>query len=596
MNKQNSLFIFCIVLIYIFANSCANQGSPDGGPRDTIPPAVINSVPANQSLNFKGQTLVFEFDERITAEKLKQQLIISPNTELEYSYVTKKYVLTIKLQTPLQDSTTYNFNFLDGVTDITEKNPVKNFRLAFSTGPYIDSIFVSGKAVNLLSGQPAKNVTIGLYDATDTTNVYEDKPLYFFTADEQGNFKIENIKTGYYNIYAWKDENKNLKLETEKEAYAFLADTLDLYSSKDSILLRTIGLNTKEPEVLSGRIAGRYFDVKINKSVPQVEVVPQTPDKPLAYQYLTTENLVRFYNTQELAEEDSLVYYLTLTDSLAQTITDTVTVKFRPTKKKPEKFEVKSKTTNEQIRNSLTLEITFNKPVKTFNTDSVEIAIDSIASLPVLFQSANADTTGSETGIDSTSSITRQSAPSFTWNTTRTKISLDIPIQWKNLNDTIRSLNSFYILQDSINPDTSRVAYTSRAENQFLLSLPKGTFLSAEMDTLNAETIQYKKEDVSTLGVFILSLKTSLQNYWIELVNVDKKQVERKIKIGQEDQLTISRLKPGKYQFVIKVDDNNDGKWSYGNILENQEPETIIHTGVESDLRANFEVNIELEF
>ncbi|MEL7146541.1 MAG: Ig-like domain-containing domain, partial [Bacteroidota bacterium] len=392
MNKRNSLFILCLVLVYIFANSCANQGSPTGGPRDTIPPVVINSVPANQSINFNGQTLIFEFDERVTAEKLKQQLIISPNTEIEYNFVTKKYLLTIKLQTPLKDSTTYNFNFLDGVTDITEKNPVRNFRLAFSTGPFIDSIYVSGRAANLLTGEPSKNITIGLYDADDTTNIYEDKPLYFFTADEQGIFKIENIKTGYYNIYAWQDANKNLKLETDQEPYAFLQDTLDLYTSKDSLFLRTLGINVEEPEIASGRIVGRYFDVKFNKSIPTLQVTPKLVDKPLAYQHRIKENMVRFYNTQELTDKDSLIYYFSLTDSLSQSIEDTVVVKFRPTKKKPDPFEIARKTTNDQIRKALQLDLSFNKPIGVFHTDSLVLAIDSIIQLPLTFGINQVDT------------------------------------------------------------------------------------------------------------------------------------------------------------------------------------------------------------
>ena len=594
MNKQNSLFLLAIVLVYLFAASCANQGSPTGGPRDSIPPVAINSVPVNQSLNFKGQTLTFEFDERITAEKLKQQLIISPNTELEYSFVTKKYLLTIKLQTPLKDSTTYNFNFLDGVTDITEKNPVRNFRLAFSTGPFIDSIYVTGKAVGLLTGEPAKNITIGLYDATDTTNIYEDKPLYFFTADEQGDFRIENIKTGFYNIYAWKDANKNLKLETDKEAYAFLQDTLDLYNSKDSLFLRTLGIDTQEPEVVSGRIAGRYFDVKFNKSIPELEVTADNPDKPLAYQHRISENMVRFYNTQELAEEDSLIYYFSLTDSLQQSIEDTVVVKFRPTKKKPEKFEIAGRKTNEQIRKDLQLNLDFNKPIGQFSTDSISLSVDSLLYLPLTFKSNATDTTNVTT--DSTDTTQELPQPSFTWNTTRTKLTLDIPVDWKSLNDTIRSLNAYYIQQDTINPDTTRAPYSTRKENQFALLLPKGTFLSVELDTLAKESIPYKKEDISTLGVFIINLKTDYQNYWVELIDVDKKTVERNIKITDQQQLTIGRLKPGKYKFVIKVDDNNDGTWSYGSILENKEAETIIHTGLESDLRANFEVNLDLEF
>ncbi|MBC6411330.1 MAG: Ig-like domain-containing protein, partial [Ekhidna sp.] len=50
--------------------------------------------------------------------------------------------LIVKLEGELKDSTTYNINFADGVVDVTEKNPVENFSIAFSTGDFIDFQFI----------------------------------------------------------------------------------------------------------------------------------------------------------------------------------------------------------------------------------------------------------------------------------------------------------------------------------------------------------------------------------------------------------------------------------------------------------------------
>ena len=590
MNKRNSIFLSCLLLIYILANSCANQGSPTGGPRDTIPPVVINSVPLNQAINFKGRTLTFEFDERVSAEKLKQKLIITPNTELEFSFITKKNLLTVKFQNELRDSTTYNFNFLDGVTDITEKNPVVNFRLAFSTGPFIDSIYVTGISRDLLTGLPSKNITIGLYNATDTTNIYEDKPLYFFTTDEQGSFKIENIKTGLYNIYAWYDKNKNLKLETDQEAYAFLQDTLDLYTSKDSIYLRVLGIDTNEPEILTARAAGRYFDVKLNKRIASIEVQPDDSSKQLAYQHLVNEKLIRFYNTQQLADEDSLIYYVSITDSLQQSYKDTLSVKFRSTKKKPDKFELGRRKTNEQVTKSLSLQLTFSKPVGQFNQDSIYIAFDTLSSIPLYIPAPDTLTN------DSTQTAIIPAVPDFTWNNTRTQLTLDVPVDWTYINDSITATNAYFIQQDTLNPDSTRAPFNPILNDKFTLKIPKGAILSVEQDTLDVQSFDYRKEDIASLGKFILNISTDYQNYWIEIVEKERNEVVRSIKVVDEQQITVSRLKPGTYKFVIRVDDNNDGVWSYGSILENKEAETIIHTGVESSLRANFDVNIDLPF
>ena len=70
MNKLFPLFI-TVLGVYIYA--CANQGRPTGGPKDTIPPTLLETSPSPASINFTGKIFQFTFDERITAEKIKQK-------------------------------------------------------------------------------------------------------------------------------------------------------------------------------------------------------------------------------------------------------------------------------------------------------------------------------------------------------------------------------------------------------------------------------------------------------------------------------------------------------------------------------------------
>ncbi|MGB3466564.1 MAG: Ig-like domain-containing domain [Cyclobacteriaceae bacterium] len=587
--KLNNFYFFSVIAVISFMlYSCANQGTPTGGPRDTIPPTIITSVPQNQSLNYNGNQVYFLFDERINADKLKQQLVISPNTDLEYSYVVKKDELVIKLESALEDSITYTFSFLDGVTDITENNPVQNFKLAFSTGPYIDSIYVAGEVTELLTGLPATKYIVGLYDVNDTITIFNGKPKYFTTLGESSAFRIENIKIGKYQIYAWKDDNRNLELETEKEAYAFRIDTLDLSVSRDSINLVAIGINTKEPDLLSSRIAGRYFDLKYNKQLLDYKAFPKDSMKSLPNQLINTEKLIRFYNTAALTENDSLIYYVEVIDSLNQVALDTVAVKFRATKKKSEELKILNKKTNNLVKNQIDLQMTFSKPVMQITWDSVNIALDTLAYIdPTVFtQTARSDTLSNKPG----------NTQNFTWNANSTTLELAMPINWKYINDSIRSTNDKFRLLDSLSTDTTRTPFQPIKQNTFKLIFEKGAVISIEQDTLSRQALEYTIEDPDELGMFIINLITERRNYWLEAYNKDTKEVERSIRIKDQQSIKIPRLKPGKYAFNIKLDNNKDGVWSYGNILRNEEPDTIIYTNVESALRANFEVTIELEF
>lgn len=597
MKLSNILFLLFVALTFLLAVSCAKQGTPTGGPRDTIPPTVINSIPENQSLNFKGNELFFLFDERINADKLKQQLIISPNTDLEYSYVVKKDRLIIKLESALEDSITYTFNFLDGVTDITDKTPAVNLKLAFSTGPYIDSIFVEGQVNELFNNKASAKYTVGIYDIEDTVTIFNGKPKYFTTVDESGFYNIENVKIGRYKIYAWNDANKNLQLETEKEAYAFLKDTLDLSVSRDSINLKTVQINTETPEVISARVTGRYFDVRYNKQLHDYKATPAVQDKQLANQLRNPDKLIRFYNTLDIKETDSITYYIHVTDSLSQTSTDTVQVKFRETKKKPDELKIDKKEFNNLVNKAIGFEVDFSKPIEQVNYDSIKIGLDTIAFITLqdlLMASSSKPVISDSTATDGLQ------APSiinnFTWNNTKTRLSFNMPFNWKYVNDSIVKTNERYAYLDSISTDTTRTKFQSISQNNAKIILEKGALISVESDTLSRAVLDYKFEDVEELGMFVVTLNTNYNNYWLEIQEKDKNETVRSIKITDRDNITISRLKPGNYVFVVKLDDNEDGKWSYGNILNDEEPETIIFTGVESALRANFEVNIKLDF
>ncbi|NBP68092.1 MAG: hypothetical protein EBU52_05055, partial [Cytophagia bacterium] len=93
---KNFLALFYLVLLI----SCAQQTNPTGGPKDEEAPKLLESNPANGSVNFKGSQIELIFSEPIQLGNVKEQLIISPNIKnIETSFVRNKAVL--KLKTPL---------------------------------------------------------------------------------------------------------------------------------------------------------------------------------------------------------------------------------------------------------------------------------------------------------------------------------------------------------------------------------------------------------------------------------------------------------------------------------------------------------------
>jgi uncharacterized protein (DUF2141 family) len=258
--------LFRPVLAFAVASllySCANIAPPKGGNKDEKKPKLSKTFPKNGSTNFKGKEVKLVFSEWIEENSLKEQLIITPQVK-EYETKIVKNTLTLKFDTSsLKKNTTYYFNFREGIKDITEGNKADSTTLVFSTGPYIDSLEVSGNVVKALENKAEKNVSVGLYDVTDTFDIVKATPVYQTKTEKNGDFRIQNIKPGNYFLYAILDENNSNKYEANKEYIAYLSDELSLTSSLSGINLFLVKEDHERTKV-------KYKENK-KKAVPQLE-------------------------------------------------------------------------------------------------------------------------------------------------------------------------------------------------------------------------------------------------------------------------------------------------------------------------------------
>ena len=128
--KGKFLYIIFLLLLSFSFVDCAKRGNPDGGPRDSIPPVIVRSVPENYTTNFKGKEIRIYFDEYIKLKNIQQQLIISPpldNQPTIYPFNTSKYVRVVFNDT-LKENTTYSINFGNSIVDNNEENPFEYYK------------------------------------------------------------------------------------------------------------------------------------------------------------------------------------------------------------------------------------------------------------------------------------------------------------------------------------------------------------------------------------------------------------------------------------------------------------------------------------
>lgn len=572
--------LFATIILYI--SSCANQGAPTGGPRDTIPPGLVNTFPVNKTLNYKDNEFTLTFDEYINADQLKSKLVITPRFDNKFNHRIKKNTIIIRFESSFEDSTTYTLNFADGITDVTEKNPAVNLSLAFSTGPTIDSMYISGTVRDLYTNANQKEILIALFDQEDTLDIFSGKPKYFTKTDPSGFYRIENIKNGLYKLYAFDDQNSNLQNEPKEESHGFKAEFIDLNQPKDSIDLLIQLIDSSPLRLIRSKTTGKYFDVQYNKYIESydITVLDNTKESLIPANNLINDNeTLRFYpDIPELIDSDSLGISIEVMDSLNNQLTDTVYVLFKESTRKPEKFSFSLKPANRtDIHKNFQLHLSFDKPIAQVTYDSLVLAYDTVRY---------------ETLSDTL----------FTWNNNKTALTIDLNPDPRFLPNTYTQLKAQFSIDstEAVNSLPDSLHYTildnqpNPYTNQVIIKLGQGAFISVDVDSTDSKTHSYLFPDPSEYGIVSGTIETTRNSYTLQLIDTEFNIIDQRY---NSRDFQFKNVKPGKYTFRVLIDDNEDGQWSNGNILQNEEPESIWFYEQTFDLRANWQVeNLELSF
>lgn len=587
--------ILSSILFYIFT-SCASVVPPTGGPRDTIPPKMIKSIPPNQSINYAGKVFYFEFDERIVTENLRQKLIITPRIEGSWEEKPSKMGFRLIFADDFDKDLTYTFNFRDAIKDITEKNPTRDNRFTFSTGDYIDSISISGFISDLLKGDSLKEITVGLYRIDDTVTIFNGSPYYFTETDEKGKYDISNIKNGLYQIFAFKDANKNMTLQTNMEEFGFLPDTLDLMHNIDNLNIGLLKVDLRKINLNNALASGPYFEVNFNKYIKNYYIESDAYSDTIFYMRAKENKSIRVYNT--FPGIDSLKIHVYAEDSIGDFIDTTLYMKFRETRRRPDEFNYTVvPAAKSAIDYHFTANLNFNKPVRYTNLDSIFIQYDTSKIVGFSFDST-AFWNKTLTELQLSAYINQSILDSIELEKERKKT-----IEEGSKTDTIKS--DALDVEKSFNAETETKPPQRRSASEALPKAPKlnkglqlyigkGAFRSIENDSSDFSGLNYEIIDPEKFGIIKGTVMTDYRKYFIQLIN-EKNEVIKEL--DSEKQYTFNNVPPGKYKIRILIDNNEDGKWDFGDIRKNIAPEGVIFFPETLTVRANWEQqNIDISF
>ena len=540
---------FFILLLCAF--SCAQVKPLTGGEKDTIPPNIIKSIPERFSTNTNSDYFFFEFDELIDASTLREKLIISPFYNGSFEVKTKKNTITIFFDSLFEDNTTYIFNFADGVTDVTERNPSLNSKFVFSTGDKIDSSYVSGLIHNPLKNELVEGALVGLYNKEDSLDLFHKKPVYFSLTDEGGRFRIENLKKDEYTIYAFFDENNNLQAEYKKELFGFLEESILIGDSIENLYIPIFNEDLTNLELLRKRERGSVVDLVYNKKIKEYKV---SCVENISYS-LSDNNLLSVYRNK--VQKDSVFLKVSVKDVNNYIAEDSFYIKFgeevNTNNETKSSFKLKSNNADDSIE----FKLETNKPLIKYSIDNVEIKYDTVA-LPKKFYGYYTKKKSNNL-IEGKMFIQVDSASKYI-----EKIKKDI------IADSLGFEN------DSIYKSVS--GYYKRLNTSKLsLEIKKGSIITIDNDSIKTikEDLRIRGKDYyGGLSGSVVNIENN-KNIIVELVNEKFTQIiNNKMKGYSFD---FQNIPPGKYYLRVIEDKNNNYEWDYYSIKKKIDSERITY-------------------
>lgn len=290
---------------FLFAG-CANIVNPTGGPRDTEAPKVLFSYPKNGQTNYKGNFIVLNLNEEIADNQLSNKILVSPTIEGRYTVKIKKGMVKLSWTDTLKENTTYTFNFVEGIKDLTEGNTVKSYSVTFSTGPDLDSnTFLASIKQN--GSASAADQKILLFEKTDSVQKLLNKKPEYVGIIDSGKVKMTYLKEKEYTVIALQDNNKNNKWD-KNEAVDIKNLTIKNIVKNEFNVQPTILDSTK---LISVNAQNKIINLIFTKGLQKISV----KDSNGKY-LLTKESPRKYYIQNEYNLTDSIKIQIEFVDSM----------------------------------------------------------------------------------------------------------------------------------------------------------------------------------------------------------------------------------------------------------------------------------------
>lgn len=505
--------------------------APEGGPIDKTPPKVLKMEPKNLTTNFTAKKIVITFDEYFNIQNEVKEFSISPEQEHPPLLKKDQKKLEVVFQDSLEKNTTYTLNFGKAIVDVNESNVLNNLTYAFSTGPLLDSLSISGRIINTLTGKPEVDATVFIIPLSRDSIFGKKKASIYTSTDSSGLYSLNNLKKDTYKIYALKENNGDKIYQQRSDEIGYIKQPLVLNKNLDSVNIGIFKELAQDFRILDRKLnpdgsINMIFNQKLAK--PQITI--------LNNKTIDDSKILRFNKAN-----DSLKMWL-------QDLTfDSVKVEIKNNGKPLDTISF-----NRDKKDSYTRVLQ--------QTDNLEVGVlNPYRPLKLVFNFP----------IE---------------NTDLAKIKLT--------EDSIARTN-FTFTKDSTNLLAYNFSYPWRKKANYIITFDEGA-VTAIFGTKNkAIRKQFRLASADDYGTFILKVEVpdTSKNYILELLNEKKAVLSSEI-ITKNRTITYANYKTGTYYTRIIYDENKNGIWDTGSLALSTQPELTWNNPEARTVRANFVVSL----
>lgn len=567
-NLINAVIVTGFFALTVFPKSCANTSTPpEGGPKDTIPPVLVEILPVNNATNqprdVKHSMVSFEFDEYVALNNPNSYIFLSPPQSKPPTAKIKGKKVIVSFAEPLDSNRTYSLSLGEAIKDNNEGNPFPPYTHSFSTGDHVDSLFVSGNIVESSSMLPMANITVLFHTDPSDSAIFKVLPKAAAKSDQWGYFTVRNLPTDtVFRVFAIEDLNNNNLYDPDQERVAFL-DTLVIPSHvmrdslpelaavnmKDTLaclarpaqLTLSVFKEVAQRQLLRAkeRVSRRQMYLKFSAPYPQIDslILDGIPDDKLIKEYSYFKDSIIIWINDQGPIPDTLqmrLSYMKTDDSLniLVPVTDTIRM-IRPK----------------------------GKMVENKWGEMVEQQ-DTLAAYEVNATPENIDQNGIIITFESPMIATPFDSITITAKNTREQV----------------STAAFTVERDTANIKkyTLRLAEKLVPGFEYTLRIPDSLFL--DIDGIYCDSLVKKFSLPQDDKLSSLTIETSNVNekYLVELVDEKRTKVYRSYLIDTASVLQFPYLKAGKYSIRITEDKNGNGLVDTGDLLKKKQPEKVL--------------------